>query len=68
MWPFAILLFVIQVTALAQSGSQVGKQSAAAVVAEKQEAGKPEMKGKILGIGGIFFKSADPAQTRGVVP
>jgi len=64
MRPFALLLFVIPVTALAQSGSQPGKQSAPAVVAEKQEAGKPEMKGKIVGIGGIFFKSADPAQTR----
>ena len=65
MWPFAILLFVIQVTALAQSkGSQAGKQTDTAVVAEKQEARKPEMKGKILGIGGIFFKSDDPAQTR----
>ena len=59
----ATLLFVIQVTALAQS-VQPGKQSTPAVVAEKQEAGKPEMKGKIIGIGGIFFKSADPAQTR----
>jgi catechol 2,3-dioxygenase-like lactoylglutathione lyase family enzyme len=65
MWLFAILLFVIQVTAPAQSnGSQAGKQTSTAVEAEKQEARKPEMKGKILGIGGIFFKSADPAQTR----
>jgi catechol 2,3-dioxygenase-like lactoylglutathione lyase family enzyme len=65
MRPFAILLFVIQVTALAQSqGSQDGKQTSTPVVAEKQEASKPEMKGKIIGIGGIFFKSADPAQTR----
>ncbi len=62
MWPFAILLFVIQVTALVQTGSQAGKQNPAAT--DKQEAAKLEMKGKILGIGGIFFKSADPAQTR----
>jgi catechol 2,3-dioxygenase-like lactoylglutathione lyase family enzyme len=65
MWPLVILLFVVQVTAPAQSkGGQDGKPTATAVVAEKQEARKPEMKGKILGIGGIFFKSADPAQTR----
>jgi catechol 2,3-dioxygenase-like lactoylglutathione lyase family enzyme len=64
MWRFAILLFLIQVSALAQGGNQAGKQNAPAVVATKQEAGQPEMKGKILGIGGIFFKSADPAKTR----
>jgi catechol 2,3-dioxygenase-like lactoylglutathione lyase family enzyme len=62
---FAILLFVISVSGSAQNQSnQAGKQTDTAVVAEKQEGSKPEMKGKILGIGGIFFKSADPAQTR----
>lgn len=65
MRPLAILLFVIPLTALAQSqGSQTGPQAAPTGGAQKQEARKPEMKGKILGIGGIFFKSADPAQAR----
>lgn len=61
----ALLLFVVPITALAQSkNGPADQQSTAAIAAQKQEARKPEMKGKILGIGGIFFKSADPAQTR----
>jgi catechol 2,3-dioxygenase-like lactoylglutathione lyase family enzyme len=36
----------------------------AAVVAAPKEAKKPELKGKILGIGGILFKSADAKQAR----
>jgi len=57
MWRLAILLVVAQAVVLAQGAAPIP-------AVNDKETRKPEMKGKILGIGGIFFKSADAAQTR----
>lgn len=65
MLPFAFLLLMTQAIAPAQSkSSAVGTHANRPAVAKKQEAGKLQVKGRILGIGGIFFKSGDPAKVR----
>lgn len=61
MWLVVTLLFALPFAAPAQSA---GGPQAATAASEKQEVRKPEMKGKILGIGGIFFKATDAAQSR----
>jgi lactoylglutathione lyase len=50
---------------LSISSSLKGGQEPQSAQAEKSKApGKTEQRGRILGIGGVFFKSADPHQMR----
>lgn len=53
MWKCALLLVLVPAAVVAQNPGSSGSQPAT-----------PEAKGKVIGIGGIFFKTADPAQTR----